>query len=121
MPKSFDGSRTLLVPPNEFSSPILLHVTSDFEPKQAEKNLFGRAGTSMGCRFGTRANSQRSSRAKQAWRTRWTTVRGPKSEVFGTSDPEPRTSDRACFVCRALDAPRSVALCSLFETPIRRF
>jgi sulfite reductase alpha subunit-like flavoprotein len=36
-------------------------------------------------------------------------VRGPKFEVFGTSNPEFRTSDRTFLACLAFPAPRSVA------------
>jgi hypothetical protein len=35
---------------------------------------------------------------------------GPTFEVFGTSNPEHQTSDRAFLACFALHAPRSVAL-----------
>ena len=35
-------------------------------------------------------------------------VRGPKLEVFGTSNPEPRTTDRAFLACLARHAPRCV-------------
>ena len=45
--------------------------------------------------------------ARKAGRVGWTTVRGPKFEVFGTSNPELRTSDRACrtrLACLAHDS-----------------
>ena len=44
-------------------------------------------------------------RARQAGRAR---ARGPKFEVFGTSNPELRTSDRASLACLALRASRSM-------------
>ena len=37
-------------------------------------------------------------------------VRGSKFEVFGTSNPELRTSNRAFLACLALRAPGPVAL-----------
>src|SRR6266850_5801370 len=46
--------------------------------------------------------------AERVGRTR---VRGPKFEVFRTSNPELRTSDRAFLTCRALLALQSVASC----------
>jgi hypothetical protein len=50
--------------------------------------------------------------AEQTKRVR---VRGPKFEVFGTSNPELRTSDRAFLACLALHAPQSVALADFFS------
>jgi hypothetical protein len=55
--------------------------------------------------------------ARLAGRARWTTVRGPKFEVFGTSNPELRTSDRAFLTRLAL---RSVALAGFFNMLLDR-
>ena len=44
---------------------------------------------------------------RKTGRVGWTTVRGPKFEVFGTSNPELRTLDRACrarLACLAHDS-----------------
>src|SRR6266404_8786875 len=46
-------------------------------------------------------------------------VRGPKFEVFGTSDPELRTSGRAFLACLALHASRAMAAGGLFQHPAR--
>jgi hypothetical protein len=50
------------------------------------------------------------SRARLAGRARLGRVRGPKFEVFETSNHELRTSDRAFLACLARHAPRSVTL-----------
>jgi hypothetical protein len=55
------------------------------------------------------------SRARLAGRARRGRVRGPKSEVFGSSNPELRPTDRAFLACLALHAPRSVALVDCFS------
>src|SRR5437899_8723512 len=55
------------------------------------------------------------SRARLAGRARRGRVRGPKFEVFGTSNPELRTSDRAFLACLALHAPQPVALADFFS------
>jgi hypothetical protein len=56
------------------------------------------------------------SSARMAGRGR---VRGLKFEVFGTSNPEFRTSDHAFFACLALHASRSVALTNCFSILLR--
>ena len=61
-------------------------------------------------------NAQQDSRARLAGWARRTEVRGPKFEVFGTSNPEPRTSDRAFLACLALHAPR--LLVDFFSIPL---
>jgi len=58
------------------------------------------------------------SRARLAGQARRGRFRGPKFEVFGTSNPELRTSDRAFLACLALHAPRPVALADFFSIPL---
>src|SRR4029077_19020534 len=58
------------------------------------------------------------SRGRLAGRARRGRVRGSKFEVFGTSNPELRTSDRAFLACLALHAPQSVALADFLSIPL---
>src|SRR5437899_3219329 len=46
-------------------------------------------------------------------------VRGTKFEVFGTSNSELRTSDRAFLACLSIHASRSMAAGGLFQHPAR--
>ena len=50
--------------------------------------------------------SRKDSRVRLAEWARRPRVRGPKFEVFGTSNPELRTSDRAFPACLAVHASR---------------
>jgi hypothetical protein len=56
-----------------------------------------------------RENAPQDSRARLAGRARRGRVRGLKFEVFGTSNPELRTTDRAFLVCLAIHASRPLA------------
>src|SRR6267143_5126602 len=55
------------------------------------------------------------SRARLAGRARRGRVRGQKFEVFGTANPELRTSDHAFLACLVTQAPRSLALAEFFS------
>ena len=55
------------------------------------------------------------SRARQVGLARRGRVRGPKFEVFGTANPELRTSDHAFLACLVTQAPRSLALAEFFS------
>ena len=59
--------------------------------------------------------SRKDSLARLAEWGRRPRVRGPKFEVFGTSNPELRTLDRAFLASLVLRAPWSVALADVFS------
>ncbi len=75
------------------------------KPNRLRNNHFGTAELQWPACLGEQNRTPQASHARQAGRARRTRVRGPKFEVFGTSNPERRTFD---FASLSLHASRLI-------------
>src|SRR4029077_10489742 len=87
----------------------------EFRFNRPRKNHFGTPELLWSARLGERDPTPQDSRARLAGWARRGRARGPKFEVFETSNPELRTSDRVFLACLALHTPRSVVLADFFS------
>jgi hypothetical protein len=90
-------------------------TVNEFRFNRLRKNHFGTPELLWSARLGERDPTPQDSRARLAGWARRGRARGPKFEVFETSNPELQTSDRVFLACLALHTPRPVVLADFFS------